>query len=54
MTTGLRRLSVYCGILLMGVFLFDRHYRFFDMAIYSGAVRWWLAGGDLYGYAAPE
>lgn len=32
---------------------FDRHYRFFDMAIYQGAVRWWLAGGDLYGYHAP-
>jgi hypothetical protein len=35
------------------VWAFDRHYRFFDMAIYHGALRWWTAGGDLYGYRAP-
>lgn len=29
------------------------HYRFFDMVIYHDAIRWWLSGGELYGYAAP-
>jgi alpha-1,2-mannosyltransferase len=40
-------------LLVIVVWVFDRHYRFFDLAIYQGAVRWWLAGGELYGYQAP-
>jgi hypothetical protein len=45
-----------CALVLLtgaAVGVFDAHYRFFDMAIYHGAIRWWLGGGDLYGYAAP-
>jgi alpha-1,2-mannosyltransferase len=34
--------------------LFGRRYIFFDMAIYHGAVEWWLAGGDLYEYISPS
>jgi alpha-1,2-mannosyltransferase len=34
--------------------LFGRRYIFFDMAIYHGAVEWWLAGGDLYDYVSPS
>ena len=35
------------------VWIFDGHYRFFDMVIYHDAIRWWVNGGDLYAYAAP-
>ncbi|MEV6494086.1 glycosyltransferase 87 family protein [Actinoplanes sp. NPDC051633] len=48
-----RRLILSSGLLLLVAVVFDRHYRFFDMAIYQGAVRWWMAGGDLYSYQAP-
>jgi alpha-1,2-mannosyltransferase len=51
-----RRLIIRCGLmcLLAAVWwAFDGHYRFFDMAIYQGAVRWWVEGGDLYSYQAP-
>jgi alpha-1,2-mannosyltransferase len=34
--------------------LFGRQYIFFDMAIYHGAVEWWLAGGELYDYVSPS
>ena len=37
----------------VAVAVFDAHYRFFDMVIYHDAIRWWLAGGGLYDYAAP-
>ena len=43
-------LIVVCGL---AVVAFDAHYRFFDMVIYHDAIRWWIDGGDLYGYAAP-
>jgi len=56
MTDGGRRLLTCGGLvcLLVAVgWAFDGHYRFFDMAIYQGAVRWWADGGDLYSYQAP-
>ncbi len=39
------------GTVLFGLLM--THYRFFDMVIYHDAIRWWLSGGELYGYAAP-
>jgi len=49
-----RRSTVASGLLLLLVAAgFDRHYRFFDMAIYQGAVGWWIRGGELYSYQAP-
>ncbi|MEV7623868.1 glycosyltransferase 87 family protein [Actinoplanes sp. NPDC089786] len=48
-----RGVAATLALLIVVALVFDRHYRFFDMAIYQGAVRWWLAGGDLYGYHAP-
>lgn len=56
MPYGGRRLLVLGGLgclLVAVVWTFDAHYRFFDMAIYQGAVRWWAEGGDLYSYQAP-
>jgi alpha-1,2-mannosyltransferase len=49
-----RRSTVLGGLLLLlAAAGFDRHYRFFDMAIYQGAVGWWIDGGELYSYQAP-
>jgi hypothetical protein len=56
MTDRNRRLIVLVALTLLIVgagWAFSRHYRYFDMAIYQGAVRWWSAGGDLYSYEAP-
>lgn len=42
---------------LFGVFAtltFGRRYVFFDMMIYHGAMEWWVAGGNLYEYVAPN
>lgn len=44
--------AVVFGIL--GVVLFGRPYGFFDMKIYHGAVEWWLNGGELYEFVAPN
>ena len=46
-------IGLLAGLTVVGVAAFDAHYRFFDMVIYHDAIRWWLDGGDLYGYAAP-
>jgi alpha-1,2-mannosyltransferase len=51
-----RRVAGLAGLaiaVLAAGWAFDQHYRFFDMAIYQGALRWWTAGGELYGYEAP-
>jgi hypothetical protein len=34
--------------------MFGRHYVFFDMRIYHGAMEWWVGGGDIYQYIAPR
>jgi hypothetical protein len=34
--------------------VFGRRYVFFDMRIYHGAMEWWVAGGDLYEFIAPD
>jgi hypothetical protein len=34
--------------------MFGRDYVFFDMRIYHGAMRWWVAGGELYEFIAPN
>lgn len=34
--------------------LFGRRYGFFDMKIYHGAVEWWINGGELYEFIAPN
>ncbi len=31
-----------------------RHYTFFDMKIYHGAMVWWTHGGNLYDFVAPK
>ena len=36
------------------VAVFGRHYHFFDMKIYLGALEHWVGGEDLYRYAAPD
>lgn len=36
------------------VLLFGRRYSYFDMRIYHGAVEWWLGGGELYEFIAPN
>jgi hypothetical protein len=36
------------------VLLFGRPYGFFDMRIYHGAVEWWIGGGELYQFIAPN
>jgi alpha-1,2-mannosyltransferase len=46
-------IAVLAVAVLAAGWAFDQHYRFFDMAIYQGALRWWTAGGELYGYQAP-
>jgi hypothetical protein len=33
---------------------FGRHYTFFDLRIYHGAMVWWTHGGDLYDFVAPK
>jgi alpha-1,2-mannosyltransferase len=43
------RVAASLVLLVVAVWAFDRHYRFFDMAIYQDAIRWWRDGGDLYG-----
>jgi len=51
-----RRTPAVCALVLavaLLVWIFDVHYRFFDMVIYHDAIRWWVNGGDLYAYAAP-
>jgi hypothetical protein len=49
------------GILALTVFLavravkrWGRHYTFFDMNIYHGAMVWWTHGGNLYDFVAPS
>lgn len=39
---------------MIAVPLFGRPYGFFDMKIYHGAVQWWLGGGELYEFIAPN
>lgn len=38
----------------VAVQLFGRRYGFFDMKIYHGAVEWWIGGGELYAFIAPN
>ena len=52
--SGARQLRTVAvlGLVLL-IWIFDRHYRFFDMVIYHDAIRWWRNGGELYDYLAP-
>src|SRR5262245_36522182 len=50
------RIGTVAGIALLAVLAvraFGRHYSFFDLKIYHGAVGWWAGGGELYEYLAP-
>jgi hypothetical protein len=42
------------GFAAVGVQLFGREYMFFDMRIYHGAMEWWVGGGELYEFIAPN
>src|SRR5256885_9193119 len=33
---------------------YGRHYTFFDLKIYHGAMVWWTHGGNLYDFVAPD
>jgi alpha-1,2-mannosyltransferase len=39
---------------IVAVLMFGRRYTFFDMKIYHGAVEWWVHGGPLYEFIAPN
>jgi alpha-1,2-mannosyltransferase len=56
-----RRTLVRLGIVavtvlasLWAVDAFGRRYHFFDLKIYHGAMVWWVHGGNLYDFIAPE
>jgi alpha-1,2-mannosyltransferase len=52
--SGARQLRTVAVLgLVVLIWVFDRHYRFFDMVIYHDAIRWWRNGGELYDYLAP-
>jgi alpha-1,2-mannosyltransferase len=51
------RLGVAVAVLLAAKWAVDkygRHYSFFDMKIYHGAIVWWTSGHDLYQFVAPR
>jgi hypothetical protein len=39
---------------IWAIHIFGRHYTFFDLRIYHGAMVWWTQGGDLYDFVAPK
>jgi hypothetical protein len=39
---------------IWAIHVFGRHYTFFDLRIYHGAMVWWTHGGDLYDFVAPN
>jgi hypothetical protein len=53
----LARIGIVAGTALaamLAVRTYGRPYSFFDLGIYHGAVGWWVSGGDLYQYVAPN
>ncbi len=38
---------------IWAVYEYGRHYDFFDLKIYHGAVVWWVNGGNLYDFVSP-
>ncbi|WP_203916849.1 glycosyltransferase 87 family protein [Rugosimonospora africana] len=49
---GILALAVYAAV--KAVDKWGRHYTFFDMNIYHGAMVWWTHGGNLYDFVAPN
>lgn len=49
---GIVALAVYAAV--KAVDKWGRHYTFFDMNIYHGAMVWWTHGGNLYDFVAPN
>jgi alpha-1,2-mannosyltransferase len=49
---GIVVFAIFCAI--RAVHKFGRHYEFFDMKIYHGAMVWWTHGGNLYDFVAPK
>ncbi len=39
---------------IWAIHAFGRHYTFFDLRIYHGAMVWWTNGGNLYDWVAPK
>ncbi|MFB9234593.1 glycosyltransferase 87 family protein [Plantactinospora siamensis] len=52
--TRLAAVALTCYLSWLAIGAFGRPYNFFDLKIYHGAVAWWAAGNDLYGFVAPR
>jgi alpha-1,2-mannosyltransferase len=46
--------AIAVGAAIWAIHHFGRHYTFFDLKIYHGAMVWWTHGGDLYDFVAPK
>jgi hypothetical protein len=46
--------AVVVAAAIWAIHVFGRHYTFFDLRIYHGAMVWWTHGGNLYDFVAPK
>src|SRR2546430_6065446 len=50
------RLGIVAAVVFAAIWAIDaygRHYDFFDLKIYHGAMVWWTHGGNLYDFVSP-